>query len=273
MAVFENRFPALTVTSDIDSEEYSLPYQTVPAYGHCEVIAYSDRHGHTFADLSVERIRLVIDVWIDRCETLGADPSVHYVMPFENKGELIGATLDHPHGQIYAFSEIPPRVRQYVNTARRHFHATKRCIQCDICALEIESTDRLVMNTSSWLVYVPFAPQFPFETHIVPKRHAVSLSALNSEETLELADVLSRVTKCYDRLWSMSLPYVMAIHQRPTDDEHEWDDFGHLRFEFKPLNRDATKIKYLAGVELGAGTFVVDVCPEDAAEQLRKALP
>jgi UDPglucose--hexose-1-phosphate uridylyltransferase len=272
VAIFENRFPALTVTTTTDSEEYSLPYETAPAYGHCEVVAYSDDHGQTFADLPVQRIRLVIDAWIDRCETLGLDPDVHYVMPFENKGELIGATLGHPHGQIYAFPEIPPRVGRHVTTAHRYFGATERCIQCDVYSREIESGDRLVMNTSSWLVFVPFAPQFPFELHIVPKRHVPSLSALNSEEKHQLAHVLSAVTKCYDQLWNISLPYVMAIHQRPTDDEQRWDDFCHVRFEFKPMNRDATKIKYLAGVELSAGTFVVDIRPEDAAEQLRRAM-
>ncbi len=273
VAVFENRFPALTVTPDICLKEDSPPYQTSPAYGHCEVIVYSDDHRATFADLSIQRIQLVIDVWIDRCEALGADPGVHYVMPFENKGELIGATLDHPHGQIYAFSEVPPRVRQFLTTARRHHAATERCLQCDICARELASRKRLVMVTRSWLAFVPFAPQFPFETHVVPLRHVASLSALRGEERLELAGVLSKITRCYDRLWSKSLPYVMAIHQRPYDDEHEWDDFSHVRFEFKPMNRDATKIKYLAGVELAAGTFVVDVRPEDAAERLRQALP
>ncbi len=272
VAIFENRFPALTDTTETDFKEYPSPYQTTPAYGHCEVVAYSDDHGQTFADLPLHRIRLVIDAWIDRCETLGLDPGVHYVMPFENKGELIGATLGHPHGQIYAFPDIPPRVRQHVTTAQRYLSATERCIQCDVCSQEIELKDRLVMNTSSWLVYVPFAPQFPFETHIVPKRHAPSLSALDIDERQDLADVLSKVTKCYDRLWNFSLPYVMAVHQRPCDDEHGWDDFCHVRFEFKPMNRDATRIKYLAGVELAAGTFVVDIRPEDAAEKLREAL-
>lgn len=132
--------------------------------------------------------------------------------------------------------------------------------------------DRLVMNTTTWLAFVPFAPQFPFETHVVPKRHVTSLSTLSEEERRGLSEVLSEVTKCYDRLWNASLPYVMTVHQRPSDEECEWDRYCHLRFEFKPLHRDATKIKYLAGVEMGAGTYVVDVRPEDAAARLREAL-
>ncbi len=271
VAIFENRFPALTATAEIDTEG-AAPYQTAPAYGHCEVVTYSDEHGQSFADLPVERVRLVIDVWVDRCEALGLDPGVRYVMPFENKGEVIGATLGHPHGQIYAFSEIPPRVRQHVTTARRYFASTERCIQCDVCLQEMRFGDRLVLKTSMWIAYVPFAPQFPFEIHVVPIRHAPSLSELNGEEKMQLADVLSKVTKCYDQLWNFSLPYVMAIHQRPSSDEQEWDDFCHLRLEFKPFNRDATKIKFLAGVEIAAGTFIVDICPEDAAEQLRRAM-
>ena len=273
VAVFENRFLALSTNADDDDGvNRTDPYQSAPAYGHCEVVVYSDDHQQTFSDLSIERVQLLIDVWIDRCTTLGSDAGVHYVLPFENKGERVGATLGHPHGQIYAFPYIPPRVRQHLVAAKNYLMARQRCAQCDVCVREIDTTERLLMDTKSWLVFVPFAPQFPYESHVVPKRHLSSLGALNEEEKLELATVLSSLTKSYDRLWDFSLPYVMAIHQRPVNDEMEWDRFCHLRFEFKPVNRGATNIKFLAGVELAAGTFIVDVRPEDAAAQLRTAL-
>ena len=273
VAVFENRFPALSVNASFgELASVPDPYRSSPAYGRCEVVVYCDDHASTFSDLSVERIRLIVDAWIDRCRSLGDDDGVHYVMPFENKGELVGATLGHAHGQIYAFPDIPPRVRQHLLNAERYYATAQQCVQCDVCAREIESKVRLVVDASSWLVFVPFAPQFPYETHVVPKRHVSTLSALSEREKHELAEVLSRLTKCYDRLWDFELPYVMAIQQRPSDDERAWDSFCHMRFEFKPLHRDATKIKFLAGVELAAGTFIVDVPPEDAAAQLRTAL-
>lgn len=272
VAVFENRFPALSGDESVAPDSVVDPYQTERAYGHCEVIVYSDDHQQSFADLTTERIGLVIDAWIDRCETLGSDPDVHYVMPFENKGELVGATLSHPHGQLYAFPDIPPRVRQHVTTSRRYFSLSQRCLQCDMCARELASADRIVIKTSAWLAFVPFAPQFPYQMNIVPRHHTTSLSALSVTSKRDLAEVLSRVTQCYDRLFNFSLPYVMAIHQRPSNDEYPWDEFCHLRFEFKPLHRSATKTKFLAGVELAAGAFIVDVSPEDAAAQLRKAL-
>jgi len=273
VAVFENRFPALSPVGTIEPPSTAGLYHSDPAYGHCEVIVYSDKHEQTFSDLSPERIRLVIDVWIDRCMTLGSDPGVNYVMPFENKGELVGATLGHPHGQIYAFPDIPPRPRQQLSTAQQYFSSTRRCVQCDVCACEMESPVRVVIDTNSWLAYVPFAPQFPFEIHVVPKAHSPSLLELSGEDKRELTDVLSRVAKCYDRLWNFSLPYVMTIHQRPANDECEWDRFCHVRIEFKPIHREATKLKYLAGAELAAGAFIVDVLPEDAAAQLKRALP
>lgn len=271
VAVFENRFPALSDDEAVIDGSTTL-YPKAPAYGRCEVVVYSDDHDQTFADLSAERIGLVINTWIDRCEVLGRDPEVHYVMPFENKGELVGATLGHPHGQLYAFPDIPPRVRQNIASVHAYFSETRKCLQCDVCAEETDSKDRVVFETSEWIAFVPFAPQFPFEVHVVPTLHASSLSALSVAARRDLSDVLSKITKCYDRLWNISLPYVMALFQRPSDDEYGWDDFCHLRFEFKPFHRDATRTKYLAGVELAAGAFIVDVRPEDAAVQLREAL-
>lgn len=273
VAVFENRFPSMSPSFDVELNESSGGFMYSPAYGHCEVIVYSDDHDVTFAGLPFESIRLLVDVWTDRWHTLGSDPQIQYVMPFENKGELVGATLSHSHGQIYAFTDLPSLVEKEVSAARGYFNSTQQCLQCDTNTMELESKQRIVVENDSWLVGVPFAPHFPYEVHIVPKRHVPSLPNLLTRERDELASVLSIVTKSYDRLWDFSLPYVMAIHQRPTDDDCVWNECCHLRFEFKPFHRSANKVKFLAGSELEAGAFVVDVSPEIAASELREALP
>lgn len=271
VAVFENRFPSLSTIETYEQHQLPEPYQVSPAYGHCEVIVYSENHELTFSDLTLERIQLVIHAWIDRTLDLESDSRVSYVMPFENKGELVGTTLSHPHGQIYAYPDIPPVVAVRLTAAKEFLASTGNCLQCTILTAENVEKQRMVATNSTWIAFVPFAPRFPFEVHVVPLRHVPSLTDLSELEIRELSQLLSKVTKGYDNLWGFSLPYVMAIHQRPSND-FDWREPCHLRIEFKPFHRSADKVKFLAGSELAAGAFVVDVLPEEAAAQLLEAM-
>lgn len=249
VVVFENRFPAL------DSG--------------CEVIVYTTDHHSTLAQLSLERVRLLVDVWADRYSALGSRSEVDYVYIFENKGEEMGVTLHHPHGQIYALPFIPPVATAELAASREHAATTGRCLHCDQIAEELLG-ERVIVERDSMVAFVPHAARWPFEVHIYPLRHVSSLPELDTVERDALAAMLLTVTAAYDRHFGFSTPYVMAMHQAPTDGR-AWPE-AHLHIEFYPPHRRADRLKYLAGVELGAGTFVNDTRPEETAAQLRDAL-
>jgi UDPglucose--hexose-1-phosphate uridylyltransferase len=271
VVTFDNRFPAFSPDPPAPEDEDGSLYRVAPAAGRCEVVVYSDDHDATFADLAQDRIRMIIDVWADRWQALAAEPAVRYVMPFENKGEVVGTTLLHPHGQIYAFPEIPPRPERELRAARRYWRATGRCVRCDVVEAEIEDGRRIVALTGSWIAWVPFWARFPYEVQVAPRRHAPSLPDLTGPERDDLAEVLGVVTRSYDALWNFAMPYVMAIHQQPTTSQRWARDVGHLRLEFAPPYRSQDKLKHLAGSELAAGAFVSDAAPEATAGALRAA--
>ncbi len=271
IVVFDNRFPSMVADPPAPSTPSTPLYRTAPALGAAEVVVYTDRHDATLAQLGPARIRELIEVWADRYRILGTREGIRYVFVFENKGEAVGVTLHHPHGQIYAYPEIPPRVLSHLMEAQRHLAANGTCVVCDVVATELADQDRLVVQNRSFLAFVPFAPRFPYEVRVVAHRHATSLLDLTERERDDLAELLALVLPGYDELFGFSLPYVMSVHQAPTD-EAEWLPVSHLQFEFTPLHRTATKLKYMAGSELGAGAFINDTYPEQTAAALRHAV-
>lgn len=271
IVTFDNRFPAYSIDAPVPDVADSSFYRVLPASGRCEVIVYSDDHSLTFADLPLSRLRMLVEVWIDRWKILGEEAQVSYVMPFENKGEVVGTTLSHPHGQIYGYPNVPPRAQRELEAAAQYLQETGRCVECDVIAAELEGGDRVVYSNGSWLAWVPFWARFPYEVHVAPKLHRPSLIDLTMDERADFADILSVVAKSYDCLFGFSLPYIMAFHQRPTDSAQDWDPISHFHVEFAPPHRSSDKLKYLAGSELAGGAFITDVVPEMAAERIRKA--
>ena len=271
VVTFDNRFPSFGGHPPPPSVEGTALYPVETASGRCEVVVYSDDHGTTFSELGDERVRMLVDVWTDRWRTLGAADDVGYVMPFENKGDVIGTTLSHPHGQIYAYPDVPPRPLRELRAAQDHLRRTGRCVECDVVAAEMADGRRLVHTDDDWVAWVPFWARFPYEVHVAPRRHRPSLGVLDGPDRAALARLLQTVARAYDGLWGFSLPYVMAFHQRPTNDDEAWDEVSHLHVEFSPPHRSADRLKYLAGSELAGGAFVTDVAPEDAATRLREA--
>lgn len=261
VVVFENRFPAFGPDRDGG-------HPVRPSTTGCEVVVYTPEHEATLAELPLDRVRLLIDVWADRYNALGARAGVDYVYIFENKGEEIGVTLHHPHGQIYALPFVPPFAEAELNASREHRDSTGRCLHCDELEAEMQGP-RVVFAGDSMAAFVPNAARWPYEVHVYPRRHVSSIDELDDAERWDLAAALLRVAGTYDRHFGFSTPYVMAMHQAPTD-ARAWPQ-AHLHIEFYPPHRRADRLKHLAGVELGAGTFVNDTKPEDTASQLREA--
>lgn len=271
IVVFENRFPAFAPEpGEIDESGTSLsPIR--PGKGVCEVVLYSQDHDATLAGMSENRIRNLVEVWADRYESLGELEYVDYVFVFENKGEEIGVTLHHPHGQIYGYPFVPPIPEKELASAREHYVGSGRCLHCELLAGEHEDGRRVVYKSDHFTAFVPFSAHYTYEIHIYSRRCIPSIADLSAGERDDLARALKRVLVGYDALFGFSLPYMMVMHQAPTDGE-DYEGTAHFHIEFYPPSRTAEKLKYLAGSETGAGAFVVDALPEETAESLRQAL-
>ena len=247
IVVFDNLFPSFEAPE-----------------GAAEVVVYTDDHHGSFAGLEPERAQALMWVWRQRYEELAARPDVAYVLIFENRGVEVGTTLHHPHGQIYAFPFLPPVPALELAADAR----LGGCAPCVLLERELADAERVVHANDDVVAYVPYAARWPYEVHVVLREHRPSLVECTPGELVSLASALQAVTRGFDRLFDREFPYMMVLHQAPTDGALA----GHLHVEFYPPLRTATKLKYLAGCEQGAGTFIMDVLPEDSASALRAAI-
>jgi UDPglucose--hexose-1-phosphate uridylyltransferase len=270
VAVFENRFPSLERHPPEPAVEGTDLSPVMQSIGACEVAVYTPQHAGSLASASLRHLERLVTVWAHRTRVLGGRPEIAYVYVFENRGEAIGVTLHHPHGQIYGYPFVPPVIERELVSAEARARRGQECLWCAQRDDELASGRRIVARHGSWLAFVPFFARWPYEVHLVPERHVGWLDRLDAGEARELALVLRSVVRAYDGLFGFPLPYVMAIHQRPTDGAAH--DAYHLHLEFYPPLRSAEKLKYLAGSEAGAGAFINDTLPEETAARLRVAL-
>ena len=271
VVVFENRFPSLSTGAALGADPDELddhdPLSTRRAgIGRCEVVCFTSDHSASFSSLSPARVCTVLDAWIDRTEALNALPGVEQVFVFENRGEEIGVTLSHPHGQIYAYPFVPPRMRRQNESARRYRDRTGDCLHCVLLAREHAARVRVVHETDLFTVVVPHAARWPFEAHVYPRRHVPDLPALTEQEKADLAGVYVDLLKRFDALFPTPTPYIAAWMQAPARYDR---DLAHLHAQVFSIRRAAGKLKYLAGSESGAGVWVNDITPERAAAALR----
>lgn len=268
VVVFENKFPSLRQDPPKPAVESSDLYPVRPAQGVCEVVLYSPDHNATLAGLPARQYLKLILAWTDRYKALGELDFVKYIFMFENKGKEIGVTLSHPHGQIYAYPFIPPQIVRELNQSLRHFEASGNCLLCDILEREWNDGTRMVVENENFAAYIPFFARWPYEVHILPKRHVQSFLDFNEVEQIDLATIMKQLLVAYDGVFNKSMPYMMNIHQAPTDGMIY--DHYHFHIEFYPPLRQADKLKYLAGSETGAGVFINDTLAEEKASELKK---
>lgn len=270
--VFTNDFPALVpnvrfLKHDDSGRELMLSESEA---GICKVLCFSPRHDLTLAGMTVPEITRVVDVWIEQFVEIGSLPWVNYVEIFENRGEMMGCSNPHPHGQIWANQTIPnePRKEQESQLAYRLKNGS--CLLCDHLALETRSATRMVIENDHFAVLVPFWAVWPFEVLVLSKQHARDLASLGSAARKCLAEILKQVTTRYDNLFETSFPYSMGFHQAPTDNEShpEWHLHAHF---YPPLLRSATIRKFMVGYEMLASPQR-DITPEIAAATLRNLI-
>jgi UDPglucose--hexose-1-phosphate uridylyltransferase len=263
-AVFENRFPSLL--AEPPAPPSATDGATAPARGRCEVVVYTSRHAATFAALTPLELGRLLAIWTDRSRALWEDERHELVYPFENRGADAGATLAHPHGQIYAFDHVPPITRAKVAAHRRHRERDGGCLGCAVVASAAPA--RRVLENASFAVAVPFAPRWPYEVAVRARRHGLGrLADLSPGEQMDLLRALRELALRYDALFGEETPYLMTAQEAPR-----WQPDWHLAFEFYPLRRSATATKIRASIETGTGAFLNDVLPEVAAARLAGAV-
>lgn len=272
--LYPNDFPAFSPTADPFEPEAASGddlFATNGARGACDVVLYSPDHTLPPSQLSPESWHKVAALWTERTRELAARPEIAQICIFENCGEFIGVTMPHPHGQIYAMPFVPPTVRTEVESSARH--AAKHggaCLFCDLLAKELEAGERIVAQRGDFVAFVPFAARFPAEVLIYSREHTRDLTELTAPQIQQLADLIGIIRKKYDNLYGFPLPLMMLVKQAPV---RERSAPYHLHIQFLPLQRSATKHKYLASIETGFGTFLADTSPEQMAAQLRAAEP
>lgn len=275
VVVFENRFPSFAAESaaEVTPEGAGAPGDATetlaprgPGTGRCEVVCFTADHDTSFAALSPTRARTVVDAWADRTAELSRLDGVAQVFCFENRGEEIGVTLHHPHGQIYAYPFVTPRTRTTLDRARTHSDRTGRNLFADVLAAEQQASTRVVRQSRHWTAFVPAAARWPVELHLYPHRRVPDIPALTDAERADFANIYLDMLGRLDRLFDTPLPYVSGWHQAPV---HTDRDVAYLHLEVFSIRRASNKVKYLAGSEAAMGAFINDVPPEDVAQRLR----
>jgi UDPglucose--hexose-1-phosphate uridylyltransferase len=268
--VFDNDHPCVGPNAPTDLSDPGGFFRNRPAHGIARVVCYSPQHNATLAELPVSHADALLAAWQDQYRELGDRPAVNHVLVFENKGDVVGVSNPHPHGQIYATNFVFKTIENEARISRQHLMQTGRVLFQDILAAEREDGRRILFENDSAIAFLPYFARYAYEVFVAPKETHPSLADLSAKERGDLAEALRAILVKFDNLWQMPFPYVMPLHQAPTDGG-DYRGF-HFHIEFHPPLRKPNLLKYLAGPEIGGGNFLSDTAPEEKAAELQ-ALP
>ena len=266
--VFDNDFSALQLETPVLELSHGNLLQAQGEPGICRVICFSPRHDLTLPEMSTEAIGKVVRLWTDQYRELGEKPEINYVQIFENKGEIMGCSNPHPHGQIWAEATLPVEPAREDHQQWSYLSKNNNCLLCDYLKLERDLNERVVFENDLFMVLVPFWAVWPFETMILPRKHISSLLELSDQGNLALAEAIREITIRYDNLFNTSFPYSAGFHQSPTDGKQHPAWHLHMHF-YPPLLRSATVKKFMVGYEMLANPQR-DITPEWSAKKLRE---
>jgi UDPglucose--hexose-1-phosphate uridylyltransferase len=265
IAVFDNRFPSLALDAH-DPPALTVP--TAPANGKCEVVVFTQDAQASLGSLPLARIELLLEVWGDRTRRIGGRHHIQYVLPFENRGAEVGVTLHHPHGQIYAYPFVPPVPARQLAQEREYYLQHGTSLLCDMARDEAADDKRVVYRDDEAIAFVPACARYPYEVWVMPTAPCKDFAALGPAQRTSLARALKTVLLKFDTLWERPFPYLMTWYQAPTDGADHPET--QLHCQFYPPYRTRDRLKYLAGTEIGAGMFAMDVLPETTAYELQQ---
>jgi UDPglucose--hexose-1-phosphate uridylyltransferase len=265
--VFDNDHPCVGPEAPVDLPAPVGIYQNRPARGVAKVVCYTPRHDLSLAELDVQGIISLMRVWQAEYRKLALLPEVEHVLVFENRGEVVGVSNPHPHCQIYATNFVFKTIEIELDAERAHRSETGRILFADIIDAERRDGRRILAENAHAIAFLPYFARYAYEAYVAPKASHASIADLSDRELEALAGALKEVLVRFDNLWQMPFPYVMALHQAPTDGADH--SAHHFHIELHPPLRKPNLLKYLAGPEVGAGGFISDTAPEDKARELR----
>jgi UDPglucose--hexose-1-phosphate uridylyltransferase len=265
--VFDNDHPCVGFDAPRQLDAPPGIYRNQPATGIARVVCYSPRHNLTLAELETTEIVNLMRVWQEQYLELGAREEINHVLIFENKGEVVGVSTPHPHCQIYATNFVFKTIETEARVSERHLAETGRILFQDILKAEREDGRRIIFENESAIVFLPYFARYAYEVFVAPKASHPSIATLSAAELRDFAEALKRLLAQFDNLWRAPFPYVMPLHQAPTDGGKRRG--FHFHIEFHPPLRRPNLLKYLAGPEIGGGNFLSDTSPEEKAAELR----
>lgn len=267
---YDNDFPALSSSPPEPDPVGSDFFKTAEAYGRCEVILYSPEHTVTLPELSETHVVKLVELWTDRFTALSRDDRIKYVFIFENRGEVVGVTMPHPHGQIYGYPFIPKKIQLELEASKEHYEAHGECLMCRFMHEELSFGKRVIFDNEDFLVVLPFFVEYPYGVYILSKNHKQNLTQMCEREKKNLAIVIRETVGMLDSLFDTPFPYMMCMHQNPVNSE-DTSDYYHFHIEFFPPMRSKEKQKFNASSETGVWAHCNTTAPEEKAEELRKA--
>ena len=267
---YDNDFPALS-TDPPRPEQFPSPlFRTAPLYGKCEVILYSSDHCKTLPELSVSHLCKLVELWCERFLAISQDSRVKYILIFENRGELVGTTMPHPHGQIYGYPWVPKKLELETEACRDYYGERRSCLYCDLLRAEREDGRRIIFENEHFTVFLPYCADFPYGIRIASKAHVQNLGQFSPGMKTCLAATLKDAVATLDALFDKPMPYMMVMHQNPVNGRDYTEDY-HFHIEFYPPMRSASQILWRASSETGAWASCNPTSPEEKAQELRDA--
>jgi UDPglucose--hexose-1-phosphate uridylyltransferase len=267
---YDNDFPALSQNPPVPDDVANDFFKVSENYGKCEVILYSPGHTTTLPELTDEHVGKLVDLWCERFEALSADEKIKYVFIFENRGELVGVTMPHPHGQIYGYPFVPKKIQLEVESAKEYYDEKKSCIFCDMLKAEKDFGKRIIFENEHFTVFLPFFTEYPYGVYIMSKNHKQNIAEFSKEERVSLAKILRETVGTLDSLFDYKFPYMMCMHNAPVNSGDFSNDF-HFHIEFFPPMRSSDRQKFNASSETGVWAHCNPRCPEETAQELRDA--
>ena len=267
---YDNDFPALSQTPPVPDDVATDFFKTKEAYGKCEVILYSPGHTTTLPELSDDHVEKLVNLWCERFDALREDEKIKYVFIFENRGEAVGVTMPHPHGQIYGYSVVPKKIQLEVQSAQEYLAEKENCLFCDMLKAEKEFGKRIIFQNEHFTVFLPFFTEYPYGVYIFSNAHKNNISQFTREERRALAITIKHTVGMFDSLFDYKFPYMMCMHNAPVNGEDVSESY-HFHIEFFPPMRSADKIKFNASSETGVWAHCNPTCPEETSKELRAA--
>lgn len=268
---YDNDFPALSQNPPEPDDVANEFFKVKEAYGKCEVILYSPNHTVTLPELPTEHIRKLVDLWIERFKAISSDKKIKYVFIFENRGDVVGVTMPHPHGQIYGYSFVPKKLELELESSKEYYQEHDKCLFCEMLDQETRDGRRIIFETEHFTVFLPFFCEYPYGVYIMSKRHIGNIAQFTEEEKSDFAETMRLTTGMLDSLFGYKFPYMMCMHNAPVNGE-DTSDYYHFHVEFFPPMRSADKQKFNASSETGAWAHCNPTAPEAKAIELREAL-